>query len=460
MTVFLLASCLKDDDNTSTSARETAITSFVLGNVNRYGHTTSSLGLDSVYKVVFTGGTYKFNIDHVNRVIYNPDSLPYGTDAQHIICSVLAYNSAAIGIKSLISDTIRAYSSADSIDFTSPRLFRVVSLDGTAWRDYTISVNVHKENGDEFKWEQKSTPEWLAGMKSLRALACGDHLFAFGSPDGTTGVILSTPINDGNNWTYVNPNINKPLPADIHENVAVKLDVLFMKCDGQLMRSTDGANWEVMGEANFRKLLGASQDQLFALGNDGLLYASLNDGQSWEVESLDDDPALLPTRDYTVVSNPLVTDGNMERVILLGNRDVETYPGDDGIAAWVKIYDPVTETRNWMYINNSTRGYALPRLNHLAVVPYLDGLMALGAEGVGACTKEAFSQFYLSNDRGLTWQSDSRLLLPTGFSSGSVFAMTVDSSHYIWLLCSESGQVWRGRLNEEGWEEVEKAITK
>ncbi len=459
LAVLMFASCLGDNNDTSVSSRETAITSFALGTVNRYVHTTSSVGTDSIYKVAYAGSAYKFHIDHVNRTIYNPDSLPYGTDAAHIICTILAYNSAAIGIKSITSDSLRAYSSADSIDFRSPRLFRVVSLDGTAWRDYTVKVNVHQESGDEFGWEQKNTPDWLSGMKSLKAMPCGDRLFVFGSQDGSTGVILSTPLSDGDNWTYAAPNLNQPLPADIHENVAVKHDVIYMKWDGKLMRSSDGSTWEVVGPANFSKLLGASQEQLFALGYDGLLYASSDDGLTWDLESLDDDVTLLPSQDISIISTPLVTDGAMERVILLGNRDVSVYPDDNKSVIWVKIQDPAKKTGQWMLVGNAYPAYELPRLNHLAVVPYADGLMALGAEGLGACANEAFSQFYLSNDLGLTWEDDSRLLFPTGFRSGSIFAMTVDTDHYIWLLCTESGQVWRGRLNEEGWEDVEKAIT-
>ena len=459
LAVLVFASCLGDNDQETVSARETAITSFVLGTVNRYDHTTSSTGADSIYKVTYTGSTYKFYIDHLSRTIYNPDSLPYGTDAAHIVCTVVAYNSAAIGIKSVVSDTLSAYSSSDSIDFSSPRLFRVVSRDGTAYRDYTVSVNVHKEKADEFRWQQKATPEWLPGMKSLRALPCGGRLFVFGSQDALSGVILSTPLADGNNWVYVTPNFNQPLPADIHEKVAVQQDALYLLCNGQLMRSNDGATWDVVGDANFRKLMGASASQLFALGYDGLLYASSDNGITWQVETLDDEVSLLPVRDVNLVSTPLVTDGTSERVILLGNRDVDTYPGDDKSVAWVKIHDPEQPSDVWMYLNPSAKGYALPRLNHLAVVPYAGGLVALGAEGLGACSKEAFSQFYLSNDLGLTWESDSRLLLPTGFSSGSAFSMMVDEDHCIWLFCSESGQVWRGRLNSEGWEEVETAIT-
>ena len=160
LAVLMFASCLGDNNDTSVSSRETAITSFALGTVNRYVHTTSSVGTDSIYKVAYAGSAYKFHIDHVNRTIYNPDSLPYGTDAAHIICTILAYNSAAIGIKSITSDSLRAYSSADSIDFRSPRLFRVVSLDGTAWRDYTVKVNVHKEKGDTMVWKLMDGAEW------------------------------------------------------------------------------------------------------------------------------------------------------------------------------------------------------------------------------------------------------------------------------------------------------------
>ena len=138
---FLLASCLSDDnDNNFVYYDDTAITSFSLGTVNQYLHTLSSEGEDSVYKVEITGSKYKFYIDQLKREIYNPDSLPAGTDAAHVICNVGSKNSGIVVIKNVDSDTLSYYSSSDSVDFTQPREFRVYSVGGAYYRAYKVSV--------------------------------------------------------------------------------------------------------------------------------------------------------------------------------------------------------------------------------------------------------------------------------------------------------------------------------
>ena len=82
--LVLTASCLNDDnDDNITYYGDTAITSFSLGTMNRY-LTTKALTqvdengnpLDSVYKETYTGSSYVFTIDQLQREIYNPDSLP------------------------------------------------------------------------------------------------------------------------------------------------------------------------------------------------------------------------------------------------------------------------------------------------------------------------------------------------------------------------------------------------
>ena len=71
MLLGALASCTKADETTVTLYDDAAITSFTLGNLNRYVNGVKS---------TFAGSDYLFHIDQVNRTIYNTDSLPLGTD--------------------------------------------------------------------------------------------------------------------------------------------------------------------------------------------------------------------------------------------------------------------------------------------------------------------------------------------------------------------------------------------
>ena len=90
---LIFASCLKSEDEATVSYNDTAISSFSLGTLNRYVKTKAKDGVtDSTYKTTVPGGKYLFRIDHLNHKIYNPDSLPYGTDVKKVVVTVSAKN--------------------------------------------------------------------------------------------------------------------------------------------------------------------------------------------------------------------------------------------------------------------------------------------------------------------------------------------------------------------------------
>ena len=220
---FLLASCLSDDnDNNFVYYDDTAITSFSLGTVNQYLHTLSSEGEDSVYKVEITGSNYKFYIDQLKREIYNPDSLPAGTDAAHVICNVGSKNSGIVVIKNVDSDTLSYYSSSDSVDFTQPREFRVYSVGGAYYRAYKVSVNVHKEDPDSFRWNALPVEPRFTAMSGMKAVTLNGKVMLFGS-NGTATTALTADA--AGTWTALTAATQ--LDADAYKSVIVKDNMLY-----------------------------------------------------------------------------------------------------------------------------------------------------------------------------------------------------------------------------------------
>ena len=155
----LTTACLgSDDDDTTTYYDDVAVVSFSLDAMNIYTHTTSSKGLDSVYRTTIKAGAYAMTIDQLNHEIYNRDSLPYGTDVKHVVCSLATRNNAVPYFKSLYSDTLWVYNVKDSMDFSQERLLRVFSTDGNHQRDYKIRLNV--------KQSSAQGPEWMVASAS------------------------------------------------------------------------------------------------------------------------------------------------------------------------------------------------------------------------------------------------------------------------------------------------------
>lgn len=374
--VLAMSSCIKSDESETTLYGDAYITAFSLGTLNRYLHTTSAAGTDSIYKVAVTGSSYKFKIDQVNRLIYNTDSLPVGTDVAHVICNISTRNNGLAVIKDVSSDTLRYYSSSDSIDFTQPRDIRVYASDGSGYNTYTIHVNVHQEEGNKFVWQQTD-----------------------------------------NNWT---PDVT---PQNLPQGI--------------------------------KQRIGSSSTEQYALSDDNRLMVSKDNGETWQEETLDDDAALLPTQDIAIVSYPMNMNDSTDYVVMVGNRNPNDYPQETTAMVWRKIvdYSKNAPAARWTYMERSDNSLlTLPRLQNLTIAKYDDGILALGGAGIGGCTLGAYTQIYQSRDNGITWKYNSRYQLPEGFDkSAASVQMTTDEDNFLWLHCSGTGQVWRGRLNRLGW---------
>ena len=151
-----ITSCLNgSDDSEVTVYDDTAMSAFSLLAVNRYIHTTSKSGEDSVYLSKLTVSQYPFHIDHYQGKIYNTDSLPADCDLKHVLVTATATSySGAIGVKSVTSDTVLYYSNTDSIDFTTVREFRVYNNVATKYRAYQVQINKKQQASTTVVWKQ------------------------------------------------------------------------------------------------------------------------------------------------------------------------------------------------------------------------------------------------------------------------------------------------------------------
>src|SRR5574344_689164 len=86
---LVFTSCLNDDDTTTTYSSDAAITAFSISSLEtEFTTRTYDDSDDSTYTVTLTGSDYTFVIDQANNLIYNPDSLTYGTNVSKVVTSV------------------------------------------------------------------------------------------------------------------------------------------------------------------------------------------------------------------------------------------------------------------------------------------------------------------------------------------------------------------------------------
>ncbi len=437
-----LSSCLSSDETTVEYTHDTAITAFSLGSLDRY--TKTKAGKDTLLKANVTGSDYKFYIDQAQRLIYNVDSLPAGTRTTAVLATITSKNSSPVILMHAKQtenlDSAAYYSSSDSINFSVPRLIRVYSSDYSAYAEYQVTVNVHKELPYEFKWhELAQNNSQLAAFSDLKAVACGDDIYVFGkTTEGTK--VLKSAINNGCAWSSITMNVS--LSSDAYQS-AVALDgKLYIADGGKVYASADAAIWTVVsGNADIKQLIGASSKNLYAYTATGI-SVSEDKGANWKAEKLDTDKAYLPKQNISMNVAGVLSAKDVENVMLLGTRDKALK--DTVATTWLRTVDYANEDGQWNYleIENNKSG-KMPWLDQVITCAADTGFVALGSNG----------KWYKSQNAGLTWKQDKMVVLPAKFATEGRFAFCRDNQHYYWII--RNGYVWRGRFNIDGWRSKE-----
>ena len=433
-----LSSCLSSDETTVEYTHDTAITAFSLGSLDRY--TKTKAGKDTLLKANVKGSDYKFYIDQAQRLIYNVDSLPCGVRDTAILATISSKNNSPILLMDINkTDSVAAYySSSDSINFSKPRFIRVYSSDYSAYAQYQVTVNVHKELPYEFKWhELAQNNSQLAAFSDLKAVACGDDIYVFGkTAEGTQ--VLKSAINDGSAWSSIMMNVN--LSSDAYQSAVALEGKLYISDGGKVYASADAATWALVSSENadVKQLIGASSKNLYAYNTAAGISVSKDKGVSWEQEKLDTDKAYLPTQNISMNVAGVLSAKDVENVMLLGTRDKAL--NDTVATTWLRTVDYANEDGQWNYleIENNKSG-KMPWLDQIITCAADTGFVALGSNG----------KWYKSQNAGLTWKQDKMVVLPAKFATEGRFAFCRDKQHYYWII--RNGYVWRGRFNIDGW---------
>ena len=173
---LLMTSCLDGDDTVLSS--DVALLSFEIEDLKTKRTILKDDGTDSTYTTIVSGATVEFVIDQTARLVYNTDSLDYGTDVTGVLVDVMASG----GVYYLKPDG-EAGGVSDSIDFTHPVTFRVTSYDKQFERDYVVSINVHQVDPKKTIWKQVDGANFPI-LNNQKAFVKGDSLYVIGTGGG------------------------------------------------------------------------------------------------------------------------------------------------------------------------------------------------------------------------------------------------------------------------------------
>lgn len=342
-TALLTTSCLGDDDDV-TLYDDAAITSFTLGTLNRYVTTTLSSGRDTTYKVSYAGSGYKMHIDQTGRHIFNSDSLPTGTDVSHVLCTIVTRNNGAITLKSPTSDSVMIYSSTDSLDFSQPCVLSIFSSDGRYRRDYTVTLNLRCQEPGELRWTDMTGQVPVADYQIVSYPEISQVVgYAIGEVYGY-GWDGKLKVSSDQGMTWTDERLDSPealLPRERTAFVSWAADngVQYALMAGRVAQ-TDTAmtiwrkiidqgregHWVLMTQAEDNPYYLPTMEQvalvryrgmLLALGSNGLVYKSRDQGITWMTSSKMVMPAIFrntPFKAWTSPSSddPYQKDGSAE----------------------------------------------------------------------------------------------------------------------------------------------------
>ncbi len=261
-----------DDDETVVISDNCYITSFTLGQMRRALTVTSSTGSDSTYYLAFSGSYYPMTIDQRKQTISLATALPERTCLDAVL-TTLTYVGAVVHAPENDTTEWTAYDSKDTIDFTSPRIYRVYSTDGSNYRDYTVSLYSRTSDPDDYTWTRTTeaapaaTAETFAWEASEEILAGYDILahVAYTQSNGNERVLLAcqqhgaaatTPLtiwsllaNSDEGWTCfdIAPDNHYTLTAEatLHLVAADNMLVAFMEGKREILVSHDnGITWK------------------------------------------------------------------------------------------------------------------------------------------------------------------------------------------------------------------------
>ena len=200
-----ITSCLNDDVDYDTNYNA-SITAFSFDSIVTYYPSVTEEGNDTTLSKYVVGSKYPFVIDQVKGQIYNADSLPMGTDISKVVVNIQT-EGYYVFIEAGENDSI--WSETDSLDFTKPVQFKVLSEMSTFGQIYTAQINVHQQNPDTMGWT-KLTSNLSTEIEAQKAVYVNNSIFVFA--DGETQVTV-TSTQDGKEWTALQP-IDLTVKAD------------------------------------------------------------------------------------------------------------------------------------------------------------------------------------------------------------------------------------------------------
>ena len=465
--ILLASSCISNDDASTTTYEDTAITAFTLGTVKvnryigkkKYAKDADGNPVDSFYTYSYTGSKTPVYIDHLSRTIYNTDSLPAGSRMK-MLTTITSKNSATITYRDWDADddaTWTRYSSSDSIVFVTdegekkPLRFRVWSSNGSYTRDYKVEIVCHKEYADSFQYVALASQSAFADAMSLKATSTTDGLYVLVGDGAQSKLYQGT--NYGTTWTALGTYDSDATIASGDDNLYILSNNTLYYGNASSLQNVDVAS------SALSTLAGVCKDEVYAISTSGkLMVAKTESLSSWKEDAIYSNSELLPVKDVNYATVVQKTNADVSRITIVGNK--ASYAGTDTCAVvWNKnVGTSITES--WIYndlTEAKTRQCTLPAMSNLSATGYYNGwMLAIGGSGLNVETSlvnKPYQQIFCSEDGGTSWHKLKGLRMPDKTLDATKSTIIIaDTNGYFYLISTDGGKIFRCKLNNATWE--------
>lgn len=437
-----ISSCLDSDVVEYEFSSNASITAFSITDSIITSYPAVVNGKDTTLTTSVIGSDYPFIINQKEGLIYNPDSLPVGTDVSKVVVDITADTQGIY----IVAEKDSLWEETDSLNFEKPIQFKVMSESGAYGRNYTAKINVHKQDPDSLSW-QRIESNFSKNIQKQKAVYANNAIYVFAANE--SGVSM-TQTNDGSVWSGLTAT-NLPKEAN-YASVMVCGGLFYILAGDELHTSSDGLQWEkVETTQRFSRLIAnihtAHNHKMLGVDTDNY-YLESEDGINWiRGEEM---PADFPTSGFASISFALNTNEKLSKIVLMGETALDT---DTTTTIWTQL-----NTENyWTELTSESSAYACPKLENQGMIYYNNEIYTFGGSGQFKGSIGAFSNFFVSNDNGISWEAiSSKFMFPAEFSTiydeaAGNYSYIVDDQHFIWVIWSQTGEVWRGRLNKLGF---------
>lgn len=347
--------------------------------------------------------TAVFTINDVDSLIFNKDSLPYGTKVDSLYLNITFSSSLGFVMNDTISESNYYTSTVTSnhFNFTKPVKITNLASDGKSTKTYQIEVRVHKVDPYLTTWSELNSNVLSLPAQNQKAVLLNNIFYFFHNYDSYNALYTSS---DGINWSSQPAPSNLPLDAKIRQMLVYNDSILLLYNGNTIYKSANGIDWKkytLSGDPNYdyQALLFSFKDKLWAVAQNKtdktIRMASSLDGIHWNFSG-QRTFTNFPVSDFASVSfKPTI---GRKKVLVVGGINAQ---GNILNTRWSAEDVANSDTLYWVNLQNSY--FKMDYIMKSGIEYYGNKLLLFGGTNDAGDVVDGKKQLRQSIDQGLTW---------------------------------------------------------